>query len=158
MAGVLRQGTKAAGSGLSSRLKLTCLQGRYNLSIPPPPAFPVGRNSGFEYLSAVHTLDEEERISFCAKYQIVWAPGSHMDVLGDLVTAAMKKFGVEAGCLSFFDKEQELVQIEGLHRRPRINREDSIAAHVLYSQEVMIVPDAQMVRGLFPACFSMLIS
>ncbi|KAE9373416.1 hypothetical protein N431DRAFT_456199 [Stipitochalara longipes BDJ] len=117
--------------------------GQYNLSNPPIPTPPAQCHDTFDHLPAVHTFNEEERISLCTMYDTVWAPGAHTDALGELVSAAVKRFGAEAGCLSFFNTEKELVQIEGLHQRPRIDRQDSIAAHALYSQEVMVVLDTK---------------
>ena len=94
------------------------------------------------------TPDEEDRISLCKKYDIVWAHGTHTDKLVELVTVAIERFGAEAGCLSFFDEEAELIQIEGLHERSRVDRGESIAAHALYSQEVMVILDTHKVCGL----------
>ena len=123
---------------------LTCFQGRYNLSKPPTPT--VWPDS-FDYLPAVPTSAEEERISKCRKYDVVWTPGTHTDKLVELVSTAAKRINAEAGCLSFFDEEEELVQIEGLLRRPRVERKESIAAHALYSQEVMVILDTHKVCG-----------
>ena len=52
--------------------------------------------------------DEAERISLCKKYDIVWAHGTHTDKLAELVTAAIERFGAEAGCLSHVSRVNPL--------------------------------------------------
>jgi hypothetical protein len=65
--------------------------------------------------------------------------------MGSLLKRCLGEFGVRYGSLSFFDNNYENFKMESGYGGKRINREISIAAHALYSSDVLVIPDAQLV-------------
>ncbi len=64
------------------------------------------------------------------------------------------QFGVRYGALSFFDNNYENFKMESGYQSKRINREISIAAHTLYSPEVLVIPDTHIVCTTTFSCNS----
>ena len=111
--------------------------------ITPPP--PPRRGDGFVFLNAVYPPDEAARLEYCAKYESIWDNDEEFDKVGQQVAKALKHFEVTKGSLSFFDKFYERIQIEKGYNSDVIPRHSSIAAHALYSTDVMVVLDTQKV-------------
>ncbi len=59
--------------------------------------------------------------------------------------AATTKFGTPWAAISFFDRDTEIVQAERGYSRHLIPRHESVASHVLLTDEVMTVLDTQKV-------------
>ena len=81
------------------------------------------------------------------RYDIIWHnwdPETGKNI-GKLVLETMKSFGTKSVALSIFDDTLEQIMAEEGLRRNEIDREASIAAHVLFSSEVMVVLDAKQV-------------
>ncbi|SZF05013.1 unnamed protein product [Blumeria hordei] len=113
--------------------------GEYNVQNPPapPPLSPT-----FSHLPAAYPRDEEQRCMCSKKFDLVWRE-SMQERVGAHVRAALKKFGTRYGSMSFFDEEYELFIAENGYNVSRIQRSNSIAAHALYSTEVLSVIDTQ---------------
>ncbi len=67
---------------------------------------------------------------------------------GDIMRKAMDAFGTRFASLSFFDDKFELVKVENGYNRSQIDRDISIAAHVLFSPDVMVVLDTKKVCAM----------
>ncbi len=80
-----------------------------------------------------------------AKYNTVLTQISASKRLGLLLKRFLMQFGVRYGSLSFFDNNYENFKMESGYHDKRINREISIAAHALYSSEVLVIPDTHLV-------------
>ncbi|EPQ65939.1 Bgt-4713 [Blumeria graminis f. sp. tritici] len=113
--------------------------GEFNIQNPPapPPLSPT-----FSHLPAAYPRDEEQRCLCSKKFDLVWRE-SMQERVGAHVRAALKKFGTRYGSMSFFDEEYELFIAENGYNVSRIQRSNSIAAHALYSTEVLSVIDTQ---------------
>jgi hypothetical protein len=77
----------------------------------------------------------------------VWS-GLEAERARTLIMAATNKFATPWGAISFFDRDTEIVQAERGYSRHLIPRRDSIASHVLLTDEVMTVLDARKVNSL----------
>jgi hypothetical protein len=123
------------------------LQGRYSLTVPPDPP---PKSSKFTYLPSTYPPNEMERLATFHLSQI-WSgtdiEWSSLEVEGarSLIMAATKKFATPWAAISFFDRNSEIVQAERGYSRHLIPRHESIASHVLLTDEVMTVFDTQKV-------------
>jgi hypothetical protein len=84
-------------------------------------------------------------MSVSAKYNTVLTQISASKRLGLLLKRCLQQFRVRYGSLSFFDNNYENFKLESGYHDKRINRELSIAAHALYSSEVLVIPDTHLV-------------
>jgi hypothetical protein len=116
-------------------------QGQFNMGNPPDPP---ERSASFQYLHAVYPPNETERMALCSCYDIVWPQWAKENV-GKILLAAMTRFGTRFASLSFFDQKYEVLKVENGYNRSHIDRDVSIAAHVLYSSDVMVVLDTKKV-------------
>ena len=78
---------------------------------------------------------------------IVWTPLQAERARG-LIKAATVGFAAPWSAVSFFDLDNEIVQAERGYSRHLIPRRQSIASHVLLTNEVMTILDAQKVSLL----------
>jgi hypothetical protein len=74
----------------------------------------------------------------------VWS-SLEIECARSLIMAATTRFATPWAAISFFDRESEIVQAERGYSRHLIPRRDSIASHVLLTDEVMTVLDAHKV-------------
>ncbi|KAB8292115.1 hypothetical protein EYC80_007860 [Monilinia laxa] len=112
--------------------------GSFNISNPPSP--PRFRN-GFTYLPAVFPHDEEERLKKHRSIDGPWGDELTNKILA-LMGAAAKHFGMKNASLSVFDEKFEKLRADcGYFIDANIERTTSMAAHVLYSEEVLVVLD-----------------
>jgi hypothetical protein len=84
-------------------------------------------------------------MSVSARYSAVLTQQFASVRLGSLLKRCLQQFGVRYGSLSFFDNNYENFKMESGYCGKRINREISIAAHVLYSSDVLVIPDTHLV-------------
>jgi hypothetical protein len=84
-------------------------------------------------------------LSLCAKYDIIWRQQAEFDKVGSFLKDAINRFDARYGSLSFFDDRYEDIKIENGYGRSRIDRHISIAAHVLYSSDVLVILDTKQV-------------
>ena len=75
---------------------------------------------------------------------IAWS-SLEIDCARSLIMAATTKFATPWAAISFFDRDTEIVQAERGYSRHLIPRHESIASHVLLTDEVMTVLDTQKV-------------
>jgi len=122
-------------------LTLLDVQGNFNLSRPPNPPECSG---SFQYLHAVYPPNETERMALCSRYDILW-PQFHNKNVGKVLLAAMSRFSTSFISVSIFDQKNEVFKVENGYNRSHIDRDASIAAHVLYSSDVMVVLDTKKV-------------
>jgi len=118
---------------------------------PNPPAY--GPN--FDYLPAVKPPNEGQRMTLARRYDILW-PCWTKEKSGALLRAAMSKFNTSYASFSIFDESCELFKAENGFNQPEINREMSIAAHMLYTNDILVLLDAQAVSRLCLSPFSFL--
>lgn len=78
---------------------------------------------------------------------VVWS-GLEIESARSLIMAATTRFATPWAAISFFDQDSEIVQAERGYSRHLIPRRESIASHVLLTDEVMTVLDAQKVDFL----------
>ena len=91
--------------------------------------------------------NEAERVALSTHYEIVW-PIWTREKSGALLRAAMSKFETQYASFSIFDSKRELFRAENGYNQPEISREMSIAAHALYTHEVLVLLDAKNVCSL----------
>lgn len=99
-------------------------------------------SSNFSYLPAVYPQDEDKRCSVSKNYEINWREWIQ-ELAGIRLKETMKKFGAHCGALSFFDEEYEVLKAENGYNKLRIPRSNSIAAHALYTTEVLAILDTK---------------
>ena len=80
-----------------------------------------------------------------SRHNTFWTQQPASERMGKLLKRCLEQFGVRYGSLSFFDNNYENFKMESGYGDKRINREISIAAHALYSSDVIVIPDAQLV-------------
>lgn len=110
-------------------------------------------NANFKFLPSTYPPNELERFEALQSSQIWSGTDIEWSELEAerarcLITAAANKFGTPWGAISFFDHDTEIVQAERGYSRHFIPRYESIASHVLLTDEVMIVLDARKVGFL----------
>ncbi|KAI9790174.1 MAG: hypothetical protein M1816_005374 [Peltula sp. TS41687] len=112
-------------------------EGRFNLSRPPvpPPLKP-----SFTYLSAPLPPNELERIKAFRQLNVPY-PDWALKNARHLVILAMRTLQTEHAAISFFDRKNEVMRAECGYNRAVIPRSESIGAHVLLSNEAMVVLD-----------------
>ncbi|QSZ32712.1 hypothetical protein DSL72_002291 [Monilinia vaccinii-corymbosi] len=112
--------------------------GSFKISNPPSPP---RRHVGFAYLPAVYPRDEEARLQ---KHHSIDGPWSN-ELAGKILAlmgAAAKQFRTKNASLSVFDERFEKLRADcGYFIDANIKRTTSMAAHVLYSEEVLVVLD-----------------
>lgn len=113
-----------------------------NLSYPPSPPMKGAR---FEYLPAVFPADELTRLAVSEEFDIVWKHWSREKAKG-LIECVMAQFGTNYVALSIFDEDSEIFKAENGINQSRIARSTSIAAHCIFSQDVMVVLDTRKVN------------
>lgn len=77
----------------------------------------------------------------------MWS-GLEIECARSLIMAATTRFAIPWAAISFFDHDSEIVQAERGYSRHLIPRHESIASHVLLTNEVMTVLDTQKVNSL----------
>ncbi len=91
--------------------------------------------------------NEAERAALSTEYDIVW-PNWTQEKSGALLRAAMSKFETPYASFSIFDNKSELFRAENGYNQPEISRDMSIAAHALYTHEVLVLLDANNVCSI----------
>ncbi|RAL66374.1 hypothetical protein DID88_006067 [Monilinia fructigena] len=108
-----------------------------HLEPPSPPRF----RNGFTYLPAVSPCDEEARLRKHRSIDGPWGKELASKILA-LMGAAAKHFKMKNASLSVFDEKFEKLRADcGYFIDANIERTTSMAAHVLYSEEVLVVLD-----------------
>ncbi|KAG4030197.1 hypothetical protein MFRU_013g02160 [Monilinia fructicola] len=112
--------------------------GSFNISNPPSPP---RLRSGFTYLPAVFPCDEEERLRKHHSIDGPWGEELANKILA-LMGAAAKYFQTKNASLSVFDAKFEKLRADcGYFINSSIERTTSMAAHVLYSEEALVILD-----------------
>lgn len=120
------------------------------MNVPPVPP---PKSSTFTYLPSTYPPNEIDRLATFQSSQI-WSgtdiEWSNLEIEGarSLITAAMKIFATPCAAISFFDRDSEIVQAERGYSRHLIPRHESIASHVVLTNEVMAVLDTEEVISL----------
>lgn len=117
------------------------LKGRFNIVSPPDPP---PTKSSFSFLPAVNPVNETERLAAYENCNHEWNDWTCTRAR-DLVFDALLKFDAPWAAISFFDHDSELVIAELGYNRQIIPRRESIAAHVLFSTDSMVISDLQKV-------------
>ncbi|EKD16266.1 uncharacterized protein L3040_009500 [Drepanopeziza brunnea f. sp. 'multigermtubi'] len=114
-------------------------EGRYNLSNPPPhpPLKP-----GFQYLPSVMPPSESVRLHTADKYDPLWR-NWNQEAASSIIRDAMKIFATKCVSVSFFDEIGEIFYAERGYSQTHVPRNQSIAAHCLLSQNVLVVLDTR---------------
>jgi hypothetical protein len=100
----------------------------------------------FDYLLAILTEDEYERMRKSSMFDILWAQWDTKTAQHQM-RKAMAVFEVDNAALSFFDGDYEIVRAENGYDLTRIDRLMSLAAHALYTGEVIWVLDTKKVSS-----------
>jgi len=114
------------------------------------PPIPPPKSSYFTYLPSTYPPNELERLAtfqsskICSGSYIEWS-NLEIEEARSLITAAIKIFATPWAAISFFDRDSEVVQAERGYSRHLIPRHESIASHVLLTDDVMTVLDTQKV-------------
>ncbi|ESZ94329.1 hypothetical protein SBOR_5273 [Sclerotinia borealis F-4128] len=111
--------------------------GSFNISNPPAPP---PRRMDFTYLPAMYPHDEATRITKHYSIDVPW-PAELSAKLLALMDAAAKRFRINSASLSIFDERFEKFRIDVGYNIGDIERTTSIAAHALYSEEVLVILD-----------------
>ncbi|KAI6248678.1 hypothetical protein HI914_02266 [Erysiphe necator] len=114
-------------------------KGEFNIQNPPEPP-PLG--STFTHLPAVYPDNEEMRSTASKIHEHLWKELAY-DRAKIYLREAKKKFGARFGAISFFDDEYEVCKAEKGYSVKHIQRSNSIAAHALYSTEVLTILDTK---------------
>ncbi|RDL38312.1 uncharacterized protein BP5553_02652 [Venustampulla echinocandica] len=113
-------------------------QGKFNLMDPPEP---VPHKESFQYLPAILPSNEAERLSSSSEFETVW-PHWEEQKATVLIQAALQRFGTPYAALSTFDDAHELFKAEYGYSMSRVDRSISLAAHTLYTADVLVILDA----------------
>ncbi|KAI9651002.1 hypothetical protein NHQ30_001039 [Ciborinia camelliae] len=113
--------------------------GSYNISNPPAPP---RRRMDFTYLPAMYPSGEETRIRKHYSIDGPWDPDLGRRIVA-LMEAAVKRFHIKGASVSVFDERYEKLRVDVGYDgdMANIKRTTSIAAHALYSEEVLIILD-----------------
>jgi hypothetical protein len=117
------------------------------MTVPPSPP---PRSADFTYLPSTYPPNEIERFATFRSSQIwsgsdiVWSTWK-IESARSLIIAATAKFETPWAAISFFDRDNEIIQAERGYSRHLIPRQESIASHVLLTDDVMTVLDTQKV-------------
>jgi len=112
-------------------------EGRFNVSNPPDPP---PRRPEFNHLTAPAPPDERQRLKAVKACGTV-LPTAAQEKCHRLVLLARKVFQTRMACISLVDENVEVVKAEHSFGQKYITRTDSIGAHVLLSNEPMVVLD-----------------
>jgi hypothetical protein len=104
----------------------------------------VPRDSKFDYLLAILSKDEHERLRKSSIFDILW-PNWNIVTAERQIRKAMRSYKVGSAALSFFDVDYEIIRAENGYDLMRIDRLMSLAAHALYTGEVIWVLDTKKV-------------
>lgn len=110
--------------------------------------------STFTYLPSTYPINEVERLATFESSRvwsgtdIIWSE-PEAERARSLIKAANVQFDTPWGAISFFDTEMEIVQAERGYSRHFIPRPESIASHVLLTNEVMTILDTEKVGSCF---------
>jgi hypothetical protein len=96
------------------------------------------------YLPAILSDDEYERMRKSSIFDILWAKWDTATAEHQ-IRKAMGNYKVDNAALSFFDGDYEIVRAENGYDLRRIDRLMSLAAHALYTGEVIWVLDTKKV-------------
>ncbi|EHL00575.1 hypothetical protein M7I_3460 [Glarea lozoyensis 74030] len=100
----------------------------------------------FDYLPALLTADEYKRMHMSSMYDILW-PKWDTKTAEYQMSKALAVFKVKHAALSFFDGDYEVIRAENGYDPMRIDRLMSLAAHALYTGEVIWVLDTMRERS-----------
>ncbi|KAI9746143.1 MAG: hypothetical protein M1818_000824 [Claussenomyces sp. TS43310] len=114
-------------------------EGRFNVISPPDPP---PRDPKFSFLPAVYPVNEAERLKAFEHCKPEWNDWTSTRAK-DLVLEALLQFDAPWAAISFFDRKSELIMAELGYNRQYICRQESIAAHVLFSTDVMVILDTK---------------
>jgi hypothetical protein len=89
-------------------------------------------------------MNEAQRMALCGHYDLLWPIWSNEKVVG-LLRAAMSQFNTSFASFSIFNEKNEVFKAEKGYDQPELDRKISIAAHVLYTNEVLVLLDTQKV-------------
>ncbi|OBT62872.1 hypothetical protein VE03_07567 [Pseudogymnoascus sp. 23342-1-I1] len=116
-------------------------EGQYNIMRPPNPP---RMDPLFSFLPAMDPLNEAVRMASLFNLERDWTPRQEHRAK-ELIQASMEEFGVTGVSISLIDTSHEILKAEvGYgYRRRLIKRSESIAAHALFSTEVLVVVDTK---------------
>lgn len=97
-----------------------------------------------KYLPALYTEREGERIRSCCRFDKLW-PHFKPKVIQGTLDLILERLGHEYLCFSIFDFALETPLIDTMYGNVAVPRHDSLAAHALYSQDVLVVHDTHKV-------------
>ncbi|KAG9238280.1 hypothetical protein BJ875DRAFT_63475 [Amylocarpus encephaloides] len=120
--------------------------GNLNVTNPPPVCwFP----SDFTYLEAKPTGNEAVRTAAGNALDKGWF---RLDCTGLASTLRQmcEEFDVKFGAISFFNKDYEILRAENGYMARLISRSASLAAHALYSDQTLIIPNTLDVSAILP--------
>ncbi|KAL7271318.1 hypothetical protein RUND412_005939 [Rhizina undulata] len=112
-------------------------EGRFNVSNPPDPP---PRRPGFNHLMAPAPPNESERLKAIKACNISLCTSAD-DKCHRLVLLAKKVFQTRMAGISFIDDRVEAFKAEHAFNQSFVDRVDSIGAHVLLSNEPMVILD-----------------
>lgn len=92
--------------------------------------------------------DEEMRIAKHHSIDAPWTPELGGKTIA-LMEAAAKRFHLSCASVSVFDERYDILRVEVGYNLMKLDRTTSIAAHALYSEEVLVILDTHQVCFLF---------
>lgn len=87
---------------------------------------------------------EVERRSLDESLDVFWWSWSQA-MAGTIIRTVMRHFHTDTGSISFFDQDNELFKVENGYSKAFVARSVSIAAHVLLSDDVLVILDTHKV-------------
>ncbi|KZF23773.1 hypothetical protein L228DRAFT_238294 [Xylona heveae TC161] len=113
--------------------------GAYNLSNPPSPP---RKHKSFPYLPAPIPPTEAERWEQVKGLHLREFKEDIMEPLSSVVRWTMKKLGTQNAVISLFNKKYEVIKYQDGYVFPKnILREESLAAHVMVSDQLVVIQD-----------------
>ncbi|CAG8950875.1 hypothetical protein HYFRA_00003092 [Hymenoscyphus fraxineus] len=114
--------------------------GHYVVSNPPPPP---PRNDALLFLPAVKALNDRERLMNNRMFQPLWERWEiFKPKFALLVLRALERFDIPGVAVSLFDEDTEFFAVErGMGINGKLPRSVSMAAHVLYSIDPVVILD-----------------
>ncbi|CUS07711.1 unnamed protein product [Tuber aestivum] len=112
-------------------------EGRFNVSNPPDPP---PRRPDFNHLTAPLPPNEKQRLEAVNSCNVSLPPDAS-DKYHRLVLLARRVLNVRMASISLVDETVEIFKAEHAFNRKYVDRSESIGAHVLLSNEPMVVLD-----------------
>lgn len=90
-------------------------------------------------------LDEDHRLALSQEFDCLWSSSWDRSTVNLLCSAATKRYNTAYASFSIFDKSYEIFKYESGFNVSKNDRSVSIAAHALYTPDIMAIHDTHEV-------------